>query len=255
MRKPIVAGNWTMKKPTVEAVDFSQQISYDLEKFTSKVEVILCPPYTDLKSVFNVLIFDKSFIKVGAQDVYPKDFGAYTGCINGDMIKEIGCEYCIIGHSERREYFKETDEFINEKAKYLIEKKIIPIICCGESLEVRQEGNYIDFVCSQVEAALSGIDADEVAKLVIAYEPIWAIGTGLSASPQEAQEVCKAIRDKIALLYSTDIAQQTRILYGGSMNVGNVENLAPQPDIDGGLIGGAALKSADFAKLAEAFYV
>lgn len=252
-RKPIMAGNWKMNNTISEAVVLAQEISnhYDKE-WAESVDVILCPPAVDLKPVWTVLDFDRVKIAVGAQNVFYEPSGAYTGEISIPMIKEIGCEYCIVGHSERRSIFGETNEDVNKKAKALIAAKITPIICVGESLNVRESGDYVGFVTAQVDAAFAGLDEVEAKASVIAYEPVWAIGTGRTATPEAAEEVCAAIRAKIAALYSQDLADNMRILYGGSMNPGNVEGLLAQEDIDGGLIGGAALKAASFVDLIKA---
>ncbi len=252
-RKPLMAGNWKMNKTYGEAVVLAQHISYNIEKdWEDKVDILVCPPTIDLKGVWNVFEFDNMPVNVGAQNVYWEESGAYTGETSVPMLAEIGCTYCIIGHSERRTLFGETNEDVNRKAKALIEGKIAPIICVGESLAVRDEGNTEEYVCAQVRAALAGIDAARAAKVVIAYEPIWAIGTGRTATPEQAQEVCAAIRATVADIYGDAFAENMRVLYGGSMNPGNVERLIAQPDIDGGLIGGAALKADSFVELIKA---
>lgn len=252
-RKPLMAGNWKMNKTYGEAVVLAQHISYNIEKdWEDKVDILVCPPTIDLKGVWNVFEFDNMPVNVGAQNVYWEESGAYTGETSVPMLAEIGCTYCIIGHSERRTLFGETNEDVNRKAKALIDGKIAPIICVGESLAVRDEGNTEEYVCAQVRAALAGIDATRAAKVVIAYEPIWAIGTGRTATPEQAQEVCAAIRATVADIYDDAFAENMRVLYGGSMNPGNVERLIAQPDIDGGLIGGAALKADSFVELIKA---
>lgn len=250
-RVPMIAGNWKMNKTTVEAVTLSQQISFESDKAWEAVEVVICPPFTDLKSVFNVLAFDHSSIKLGAQDVYWEPDGAYTGAISVSMLKELTCEYCIVGHSERREYFGETDEMVNKKVKALVAGGLHPIMCCGESLEVRDAGQTLAYIGEQVESGLRGVPADQIARCVVAYEPIWAIGTGRAATPEQAQEACAHIRGVVADLAGTDAAAGMRILYGGSMNTGNAELFLPQPDIDGGLIGGASLDAKSFGELVE----
>jgi triosephosphate isomerase len=249
-RKPIIAGNWKMNKNTTEAVHLSQQISNLYEReWKSKAEVILCPPSIDLKSVRNVLVFDKSPIQLGAQNVHWEDGGAFTGEISVPMLSEVGCSYCIVGHSERREMFGETDETVNLKVKALIAGGIMPIMCCGETLETREAGQTERFVCAQVRAGLAGLDAADVAKMVIAYEPIWAIGTGHVPTPEDADAICAAIRAQVADLFGSDTAEAIRILYGGSMKPANVEMFMPMPNIDGGLIGGASLKPDSFTDL------
>ena len=212
----------------------------------------ICPPFTDIKPAKTVLDTDRCKVAVGGQNVYFQPKGAYTGEISVAMLKECGCSYCIVGHSERRTLFDETNEDVNLKAKALIEGKISPIVCVGESLEVRDDGAYIDYVCRQVEAAFAGIEAADAVTCVVAYEPIWAIGTGRTATPEQAEEVCAAVRATLGRLYGADVAEKMRVLYGGSMNEGNAELLLAQPNIDGGLIGGAALKAASFIAIIEA---
>ena len=249
----MMAGNWKMNKTIGEAVVLAQDISnnYD-ERWKDAVDVAVCPPFVDLKPVKTVFEFDRAPVGVGAQNVYWEESGAFTGEVSVPMLKEIGCEWCIIGHSERRGLFGETNEDVNKKAKALIAAGINPIICVGESLAVRDEGTTLEFVCAQVKAAFAGIDAVQASKCVVAYEPIWAIGTGRTATPEQAQEVCAAIRGTLAELFGAAVADEMRVLYGGSMNPGNVDLLIAENDIDGGLIGGAALKADSFVQLVNA---
>lgn len=252
-RKRLMAGNWKMNKTIGEAVVLAQEICNQYEeKWDDGCDVVVCPPFVDLKPAKTVFEFDRVPIGVGAQNVHWEESGAFTGEISVPMLKEIGCEWCIVGHSERRGYFGETNEEVNKKAKALIAGQIRPIICVGESLAVRDEGTTLEFVTAQVIAAFAGIDAPQAVKCVVAYEPIWAIGTGRTATPEQAQEVCAAIRATLADLYGQAAADEMRLLYGGSMNPGNVDLLIAQPDIDGGLIGGAALKKESFVQLIEA---
>ena len=251
-RKPLMAGNWKMNKTIGEAVVLAQDISNQYEDKWEACDVVVCPPFVDLKPAITVFEFDRVPIGVGAQNVYWEESGAFTGEVSVPMIKEIGCEWCIIGHSERRGYFGETNKDVNKKAKALLAGGIQPIICVGESLAVRDSGDTLEFVCAQVRAAFAGIEAFQAAKCVVAYEPIWAIGTGRTATPEQAQEVCAAIRATLAELFGADVSEEMRVLYGGSMNPGNVAMLIEQPDIDGGLIGGAALKAGSFVQLIEA---
>lgn len=251
-RKPLMAGNWKMNKTIGEAVVLAQDISNQYEDKWEACDVVVCPPFVDLKPAITVFEFDRVPIGVGAQNVHWEESGAFTGEVSVPMIKEIGCEWCIIGHSERRGYFGETNEDVNKKAKALLAGGIQPIICVGESLAVRDSGDTLEFVCAQVRAAFAGIEAFQAAKCVVAYEPIWAIGTGRTATPEQAQEVCAAIRATLAELFGADVSEEMRVLYGGSMNPGNVAMLIEQPDIDGGLIGGAALKAGSFVQLIEA---
>lgn len=251
-RKPLMAGNWKMNKTIGEAVVLAQDISNQYDDRWDACDVVVCPPFVDLKPAKTVFEFDRVPVGIGAQNVYWEEKGAYTGEVSVPMLKEIGCEWCIIGHSERRGYFGETNEDVNKKAKALLGASIHPIICVGESLAVRDAGDTLEFVCAQVRAAFAGIDAAQAKDCVVAYEPIWAIGTGRTATPEQAQEVCAAIRATLAELYGQDIADGIRVLYGGSMNPGNVEMLIAQPDIDGGLIGGAALEASSFVQLIKA---
>ena len=251
-RKPLMAGNWKMNKTIGEAVVLAQHISNNYEEsWGTDVDVVVCPPFVDLKPVLTVFEFDRAPVEVGAQNVYWEESGAFTGEVSVPMLSEIGCKWCIVGHSERRGLFGETNEGVNKKAKALVAAGIKPIICVGESLAVRDEGTTLEFVCAQVKAAFAGIDAAQ-AKDVVAYEPIWAIGTGRTATPEQAQEVCAAIRETLAELYGEQVAQEMRVLYGGSMNPGNVDLLIAEKDIDGGLIGGAALKAESFVQLVNA---
>lgn len=255
-RKPLIAGNWKMNNTISEAVVLAQEISNEFEPdWAETVDVAVCPPFVDLKPVKTVFEFDRTKIAVGAQNVYWEPSGAYTGEISVAMLKEIGCGYCIVGHSERRTLFGETNEDVNLKVKALLGEErdaIDPIICVGESLAVRDEGSYLEFVEAEVNAALAGVSEDEAAHVVIAYEPIWAIGTGRTATPEQAQEVCAHIRATVSALYGDDIAEGMRILYGGSMNEGNADLLMAQPDIDGGLIGGASLAAGSFIGVVKA---
>lgn len=252
-RKPMMAGNWKMNNTIAEAVVLTQEISNQFEKdWPDKVDVVLCPPFVDLKPAKTVLEFDRTEVAVGAQNVYWEEKGAFTGEISVRMLADIGVEYCIVGHSERRELFGETNENVNRKAKALLDGRIAPIVCVGESLAVRDDGTTDEYVCAQVRAAFAGIDAADARKCVVAYEPIWAIGTGRTATPERAEAVCAAIRKTLAELYDAETADAMRVLYGGSMNPGNVEALIAQPNIDGGLIGGASLKAESFVQLIKA---
>ena len=252
MRKYLMAGNWKMNKTMSEAIVLTQQLCNQYNRKWDNVDIVVCPPAIDIKSVYTVIDFDKTKIAVGAQNVHWEESGAFTGEISIPMIKEAGCEFCIVGHSERREMFNETDTSVNLKVKALIEADIAPIVCVGESLSMRDSGDYVGFIVAQVRAALAGLDEADMKKVVIAYEPIWAIGTGRTATPEQAEEVCEAIRATIADMFGKGVADACRVLYGGSMSVGNVESLLAQPDIDGGLIGGAALQSDSFRQLIEA---
>lgn len=252
MRKYLMAGNWKMNKTVPEAIALSQQLCNYYNREWDKVDVVLCVPSIDIKAVHTVLDFDKTDIELGAQNVHQEPSGAYTGEISIPMIKEAGCTYCIVGHSERREYFGETDEIVNLKVKELVNNKINAIVCVGESLNVRDSERHIEFVTAQVRAALAGLDVEDLDKVVVAYEPIWAIGTGRTATPEQAEEVCAAIRATIAEAFTQEAADAVRVLYGGSMNQGNVESLLAMQDIDGCLVGGASLDANSFKQLIEA---
>lgn len=253
MRKPMMAGNWKMNNTIGEAVVLTQEISNQYEKdWPDDVDIVICPPFVDLKPARTVFDFDKTKIAVGAQNVYWEPSGAFTGEISVPMIKEIGCACSIVGHSERRELFGETNEEVNKKVKALTGAGLYAIICVGESLAVREEGATDEYVCAQVRAALAGVDARAAGRCVVAYEPIWAIGTGRTATPEQAEAVCAAIRALILEMYGPDVAEGMRVLYGGSMNPGNVGDLMAQQNVDGGLIGGASLKAETFVQLVKA---
>lgn len=252
-RKPLMAGNWKMNNTYGEAVVLAQEISNNYNKaWVNKVDVLVCPPFIDLKPAKTVFEFDRTPVEIGAQNVYWEPKGAFTGEISIPMLKEVGCTCSIVGHSERRGYFGETNEDVNRKVKALVDNGLYAIVCVGESLAVRDAGTTEEFVCAQVRAAFAGVDAQQAAKCVVAYEPIWAIGTGRTATPEQAQAVCAAIRATLAEMFGAAVADEMRVLYGGSMNVGNVEMLVAQPDIDGGLVGGASLKAKDFIELVKA---
>ena len=252
MRTYLMAGNWKMNKTIPETVVLTQQLANQYNRKWDDVDIVICPPAIDIKSAYTVLDFDKTKISLGAQNVHWEESGAFTGEISIPMIKDAGCEYCIVGHSERREMFNETDTTVNLKVKALIAADITPIVCVGESLAMRDSGDYVEFITAQVRAALAGLDAMDMKNVVVAYEPIWAIGTGRTATPEQAEEVCGAIRATLTAEFGQTVADETRVLYGGSMNVGNVVDLLAQPDIDGGLIGGASLKADSFRQLIEA---
>ena len=239
MRKKIIVGNWKMNNDVAKSANFAKELDTNISKELN-CDVAICPTYIALKDVKEILYM--SNIKVGAQNVYFEDSGAYTGEISAEMLKNIGIDYCIIGHSERREYFNETDESVNKKAKKLLEKDIIPIICVGEKKEQREKSTYLNLVKNQVVQALNGISENDVIKVIIAYEPIWAIGTGLTATNEQAEEMCKYIRQLITELYNENVGKNIRILYGGSVNVKNSQELLNQPNVDGALVGGASLK-------------
>ena len=244
MRKKIIAGNWKMNETPSEALKLVETLKPLVNN--PDVDVVYCVPAIDIVPVVEAV--KGTNVHVGAENLYIEDKGAYTGEISAPMLKDAGVEYVIIGHSERRGYFNETDEFLNKKVKKAFEYGFTPILCCGESLEQREQGVTLDWIRMQIKLDLSGISKEQAASMVIAYEPIWAIGTGKTATADQAEEVCKAIRDTIADIYDTDTAEKIRIQYGGSMNAGNCKELLAKPDIDGGLIGGASLKP-DFGQI------
>ena len=246
-RKKIIAGNWKMNKTPSQAVELVNLLK-DLVK-NDDVDVVYCVPAIDIVPVVEAT--KGTNVAVGAENMYFEESGAYTGEISAAMLVDAGVKYVIIGHSERRDYFKEDDVLLNKKVKKAFEAGITPILCCGESLEQRELGVTMDWIRLQIKSDLAGVTADQVKSMVIAYEPIWAIGTGKTATSDQAQEVCKGIRDLIAEIYDTDTAEAVRIQYGGSMNAGNAAELLAKPDIDGGLIGGASLK-ADFGQVVNA---
>jgi triosephosphate isomerase len=234
----------------LEAIGLTQRIAFALpEKYLEKVEVTLLPPFTHIRSVQTLIDGDRLLLKHGAQDLSPAENGAYTGDVSGAMLAKLGCSYVVVGHSERREHHNEDDELINRKVKAAIKHGLTPILCVGERLEVREQGNHVDHCTGQLLADLKGLKTDQVEKVVVAYEPVWAIGTGRVATPADAQEVCGAIRAALAEKYGADVANTVRILYGGSVKSGNIADLVVQDDIDGALVGGASLDPDEFAKL------
>jgi triosephosphate isomerase len=243
-RKKIIAGNWKMNMTPDQARDLINTLKPTCD--TGESDVVFCVPYVDIPVAADML--RGSNIAVGAQNVHYRDSGAYTGEISAPMLRELGVKYVIIGHSERRQYFAETDALVNIKIKKAIEHGLIPILCVGESLEQRRQGVTIDFVRAQTKIALMGISPDDVKQIVIAYEPIWAIGTGEVATPAQAEEVCAAIRQVLGEIYDKNTAGAMRIQYGGSVTAATADELFNQPNIDGGLVGGASLKP-DFAKI------
>lgn len=252
-RTPLMAGNWKMNLDHLEANHLVQGLAMELKDRDhdhAECEVVVIPPFTDLRTVQTIVEADGLDIKYGAQDVSVHDNGAYTGEISTAMLSRLGVSYVVMGHSERREYHGESDELVGAKARKALEAGMTPILCCGEALEVRRAGTHVDFVLGQIRAALAGWSAQDVARIVIAYEPIWAIGTGETATAQDAQEVCAAIREALREDFGQETAQATRILYGGSAKPDNIKDLMAQADVDGALIGGASLKADSFAAMA-----
>ena len=248
MRKKIIAGNWKMNKLPNETISFFEEFAPLVAN--SESEVVICAPYTDL--FYAILSAQNTNIKIGAENMHWEEKGAYTGEVSPQMLKSIGVEYVIIGHSERRQYFAETDETVNKKLLAAHNVGLRPIVCVGESLEIREAGTTQAFVSAQVEKALEGISEADLEQIVFAYEPIWAIGTGKTATPEIAEETCRDIRKTIERLYSKDAADKMRIQYGGSVKTSNIEELLAQEDIDGALIGGASLVPEDFIFMVNA---
>ncbi len=253
MRKHIVAGNWKMNKTFEEADDLINDIMDKLEGLTldRNTELVICPPfpYLEMASEYG----DDSYFAVGAQDVSEQDSGAYTGEVSAAMLESLQLTYCIVGHSERRAYHHETDEIVARKVDQLLKYNLRPIVCCGEVLQEREEGRQFDVVKKQITDGLFHLSAEQFANIVIAYEPVWAIGTGKTATPEQAQEIHAFIRGLIAEKYGKEVADETSILYGGSCKPSNAKELFANPDVDGGLIGGASLKADDFIAIATAF--
>ena len=249
-RVPLMAGNWKMNLNHQEAVVLVQKLAWtlsDKKHDFNKVEVAVLPPFTDLRSVQTLVDGDRLAIRYGAQDVSEHEEGAHTGDISAGMLAKLGCSYVVVGHSERRQHHGESDATVNAKAVATIAAKMTPIVCVGEGLEVRKEGRHVEHTLAQVDGSLAGFTAEQVGTLVIAYEPVWAIGTGEVATPDDAQEVCGAIRSRIAESWSADAASAVRILYGGSVKAANIAGIMEKPDIDGALVGGASLQPDEFS--------
>ncbi|WP_114560656.1 triose-phosphate isomerase [Desertihabitans aurantiacus] len=255
-RTPLMAGNWKMNLNHVEATGLVQKLAWtlsDKKHDPARSEVVVLVPFTDIRTVQTLVEGDRLPIGYGAQDLSAHDAGAYTGEVSAAMLAKLGCRYVAVGHSERRQYHAESDELVNAKTTKALAAGITPIVCVGEGLEVRQAGNQVAHTLAQVDGALAGLDAGQVASLVIAYEPVWAIGTGEVATPEDAQEVCGAIRARVAELHGPEVAEQVRVLYGGSVKSGNVVDIMAQADVDGCLVGGASLVVDEFAAIAR-FY-
>jgi triosephosphate isomerase (TIM) len=255
-RVPLMAGNWKMNLNHQEAVVLVQKLAWTLQDKKhdfGKAEVAVIPPFTDLRSVQTMVDGDRLQIAYGAQDVSPHDNGAHTGDVSAAMLAKLGCRYVVVGHSERRQNHGETDELVNAKAHKVVDTDMTPIVCVGEGLEVRQAGRHVEHTLAQLDGSLSGFKAEQVADLVVAYEPVWAIGTGEVATPEDAQEVAAAIRGRVGEAFSEEAAQSVRILYGGSVKAANVAGIMQQSDIDGALVGGASLQVDEFSGICR-FY-
>jgi triosephosphate isomerase len=249
-RTPLMAGNWKMNLNHLEAIAHTQKLFFALtDKDYAAVEVAILPPFTDLRSVQTLVDGDKMKIKYGAQDISAQDSGAYTGEISGPMLSKLKCTYVAIGHSERRQYHGETEEIVNGKVKAAFRNGILPILCVGEGLDIRKAGDQVAYTLAQLDGALEGVGAEDAERIVVAYEPVWAIGTGEVATPEDAQEVCGAIRARLAERYDQELADKVRVLYGGSVKSSNAAGIMAKPDVDGALIGGAALDAEEFVKI------
>ena len=255
-RTPLMAGNWKMNLNHVEAVGLVQKLAWTLDDRKwdkERCEVVVLPPFTDLRTVQTLVDGDRLDLKLGAQDVSQHDNGAYTGEVSAAMLAKLSCSYVVVGHSERRQLHHEDDALVNIKATKALAVGITPIVCVGEGLDVRQAGNQVTWTVGQVDGALVGLSAEQVAGLVIAYEPVWAIGTGEVATPDDAQEVCAAIRRRVGELYDSAVSDRLRVQYGGSVKAGNVAQLMAKPDVDGCLVGGASLSVEEFSAICR-FY-
>jgi triosephosphate isomerase (TIM) len=249
-RKPLVAGNWKMHNTHFEAIALTQKLAFELkDKDYAATDVAVLPPFTALRSVQTLIDGDRLKLAFGAQDISPHEDGAYTGDVSGRMLAKLGCHYVLAGHSERRRYHGEDDALINAKVKAALRHGITPVLCVGETLEVRQAGEAIPHTLAQLDGGLDGLPGEQVAGIVVAYEPVWAIGTGEVATPEDAQEVCSAIRGRVSAVHGHEVAASARILYGGSVKSGNMAAIMAQPDIDGGLVGGASLDAREFVRI------
>jgi triosephosphate isomerase (TIM) len=246
-RKPLIAGNWKMHNNHFEAIALTQKLAFTLtDRDFSATDIALLPPFTDLRSVQTLIEGDKLRFLWGAQDVSEHDDGAFTGDISARMLAKLGCQFVLAGHSERRQYHHEDDALVNAKIKRILERTMTPVLCIGEPLEVRQTGGQLEYTLAQLDGGLAGVTTEQVAGLVVAYEPIWAIGTGEVATPQDAQEVCRGIRSRISAVHGDAAAATARILYGGSVKPGNMPAIMAEPDVDGALVGGASLDPGEF---------
>ncbi|MBI1377213.1 MAG: triose-phosphate isomerase [Frankiales bacterium] len=251
-RLPLMAGNWKMNLNHLEAIAVVQKLAFALsEADLAACEVAVLPPFTDIRSVQTLIDADKLDLRYGAQDLSEHDKGAYTGEVSGAMLAKLGCTYVVVGHSERRQYHAETDEVVGAKVRAAYRHGLVPILCVGEGLDVRQAGTHVPHTLAQLDGALAGLPAASARSLVVAYEPVWAIGTGEVATPQDAQEVCAAIRGRLAELYDGELADGVRVLYGGSVKASNVAAIMAQPDVDGALVGGASLDPDEFVAIAK----
>lgn len=249
-RTPLIAGNWKLNSNHLEAISLVQKLAFSLKDTDfDQTEVTVLPPFTALRSVQTLVDGDKLRLTYGAQDISQHEQGAYTGEISGGMLAKLGCTYALAGHSERREYHNEDDTIVNGKVKAAFASDITPILCLGEGSQVRKAGDQVSHTVAQLDTALAGVTAEQAAQLVVAYEPVWAIGTGEVATPEDAQEVCAALRARLGEVYYDDVAGAARILYGGSVKADNIAGIMAQDDVDGALVGGASLKPDEFVSL------
>lgn len=250
MRKPLMTGNWKMNLNHLEAIAVAQKLVYSLSDADyDAVDVAIIPPFTDIRSIQTLIDGDRLRLTYGAQDLSPEASGAFTGDISGSMLHKLGCTYVLVGHSERRAIHDESDALVNRKMKAALAHEMVPIMCVGEELSVRESGTHVSHVVRQIRAGVESLTKPDLKKIVIAYEPVWAIGTGKVATPEDAQEVCAAIREEMENIASAQIAQTMRILYGGSVKSSNVREIMAQPDVDGALVGGASLDPQEFANI------
>jgi triosephosphate isomerase (TIM) len=246
-RMPLVAGNWKMHKNHFEAISLTQRLAFTLtDRDFNAADIVVLPPFTALRSVQTLIEGDKLRLGYGAQDISQHDDGAYTGDISGRMLAKLGCQYVLAGHSERRQYHHEDDAVVRAKVQAAVLAGITPVLCVGEPLEVRQQGEHVAYTLRQLDGGLEGFQAEQVASFVVAYEPVWAIGTGEVATPEDAQEACRAIRQRLSAVHGDGAGRSVRILYGGSVKPDNMPAIMAQPDIDGALVGGASLDAGDF---------
>ena len=251
-RKPLIAGNWKMNLNHLEAIAVAQKLAYSIEdREYDAVDITIIPPFTDIRSIQTLIDGDRLRLTYGAQDLSPENSGAFTGDISGSMLSKLGCTFVLVGHSERRAIHHESDELLNRKIKAALAHELTPIFCIGEELSIREAGTHVEFVLNQVRAGLKGFHKPDLKKIVFAYEPVWAIGTGRTATPEDAQEVCGAIRSELKKIGSDEIAENARILYGGSVKSANIVDIMRQADVDGALVGGASLDPEEFARICK----
>jgi triosephosphate isomerase (TIM) len=250
VRKPLIAGNWKMHENHLEAIALTQKLGFALtDKDFTAADIAIMPPFTALRSVQTLIDGDRLRLLYGAQDVSPHEDGAYTGDISARMLAKLGCQFVVVGHSERRRYHHEDDALVNAKLRAVLQRSMTPVLCIGEPLEVRQAGQHLEYTLGQLDGSLAGVTADQVVGIVVAYEPVWAIGTGQVATPADAQEVCGAIRARISAVHGHPAGSGTRILYGGSVKPDNMPAIMAEPDIDGALVGGASLDAGEFVRI------